>query len=61
MTFLTLAKGMTHAENILKAAMADHHEPEQFIQNFKTLLPEGDADTFKKVFLYGLIITRTLS
>ena len=47
MTFLTLAKGMTHAENILKAAMADHHEPEQFIQNFKTLLPEGDADTFK--------------
>ena len=58
---MTLAKGMTHAENILKAVMADHHEPEQFIQNFKTLLPEGDADTFKKVFLYGLIITRTES
>lgn len=40
---------MTHAENILKAVMADHQDPEQFIHNFKTLLPDGDADTFKKV------------
>lgn len=44
-----VASGMGHAENILKAVMADHIDPEQFIHQFKTLLPDGDADTFKKV------------
>ena len=40
---------MCHAENILKVAMNDHNDPAQFIQNFKTLLPDGDADTFKRI------------
>ena len=44
-----VTSGMTAAENILKAVMADHSDPEQFIHNFKTLLPDGDADVFKKV------------
>jgi hypothetical protein len=44
-----VSSGMGHVENILKAVMADHNDPEMFIQNFKTLLPDGDADTFKKV------------
>ncbi|CBY25138.1 unnamed protein product [Oikopleura dioica] len=45
----TVSSKMCHAENILKAAMNDHNDPAQFIQNFKTLLPDGDADTFKRI------------
>ncbi|CAG5085345.1 Oidioi.mRNA.OKI2018_I69.PAR.g10870.t1.cds [Oikopleura dioica] len=45
----TVSSKMCHAENILKVAMNDHNDPTQFIQNFKTLLPDGDADTFKRI------------
>lgn len=45
----TVSTKMFHAENILKVAMSDHNDPAQFIQNFKTLLPDADADTFKKI------------
>lgn len=51
----TLNKGMTKAEMVLKAVMAEISNPEEFVEHYARLLPASDSTELQKVLEMRLI------